>query len=51
MDVGTRDVDISSSLSPACEKIERSHTSQRFVCAVLIQGHLYKIDPLFSALR
>lgn len=39
VDLGTRDVDISSSLSPACEKIESSHTLQRF-CAVLSQGHI-----------
>lgn len=39
VDLGIKNVDISSSLSPACEKIESSHTLQRF-CAVLSQGHI-----------
>lgn len=39
VDLGTRNVDFSSSLSLVCEKIKSSHTSQHF-CAVLIQDHI-----------
>lgn len=52
MDLGTSNVDISSSPSLACEKIESSHTLQR-LCTILCQGHiqpLYKFDSLLPAL-
>lgn len=39
VDLGTRNVDFSSSPGPACEKIESDHTLQRF-CAVLSRGHI-----------